>query len=73
MADALALSLTEKSKVTKQIVLYIEYDIENLKNNYQGQTINDHYGRKIPKSAHGKINLDYYTSSSKIIIQKYGY
>ena len=70
MADALALSLTEKSKVTKQIVLYIEYDIENLKNNYQGQTINDHYGRKIPKPAHGKINLDYYTSSSKIIIQK---
>ena len=70
MADALALSLTEKSKVTKQIVLYIEYDIENLKNNYQGQITNDNYGRKIPKPAHGKINLDYYTSSSKIIIQK---
>lgn len=30
----------------------------------------DRYGRKIPKSAHGSINLGKFTSSTKIIIDK---
>ena len=30
----------------------------------------DRYGRKVPKSAHGTINIDHKTSSTKIITEK---
>ena len=73
MADALALDLVDKQLVTDQIVLTIGYDIENLNNpklktKYQGEITYDHYGRKTPKHAHGTINLDLKTSSSKLIV-----
>ena len=32
----------------------------------------DHYGRTVPKPAHGSINLGSYTSSSKVILQAVG-
>ena len=72
MSESLALDLTQKNLVTNQMVLTIEYDIENLTNpyisqNYKGEITIDRYGRKVPKHAHGTINLDHYTSSSKII------
>ena len=35
---------------------------------YKGEITTDRYGRKIPKHAHGTINLDHKTSSSKIIM-----
>lgn len=71
MADSLSLDLVAKHLVTDQIVLTIGYDIENLTNNsnYDGEITIDHYGRKIPKHAHGTINLDHQTSSSKIIME----
>ena len=72
MADSLSLDLVAKNLVTDQIVLTIGYDIENLTNNdinYNGEIVTDHYGRKIPKHAHGTINLDHFTSSSKIIME----
>ncbi len=67
MADLLALDLVSKKIVTEQLVLTIGYDIDNITDDYNGEITIDHYGRAIPKSSHGTINLDYKTSSSKII------
>lgn len=74
MADLLALDLVEKNLVTKQLTLTIGYDIDNLTNLkirklYDGPVVKDHYGRDIPKHSHGTINLDYQTSSSKVIVE----
>ena len=74
MADALVLDLVDKGLVTDQIVITIGYDIENLtdptrRQKYRGEVVTDRYGRKIPKHAHGTINLGGYTSSTKKILQ----
>ena len=74
MTELLTLDLVKKKLVTNQIVLNIEYDIENLTNpeireKYNGEITIDRYGRKVPKHAHGTINLDHQTSSTKIIIE----
>ncbi|MGN0508489.1 MAG: DNA methylase, partial [Ruminococcus sp.] len=73
MTDSLVYDLVEKELETNQIVLTIGYDIENLANpqirdKYYGEITRDHYGRMIPKHAHGTTNLERYTSSSKVII-----
>lgn len=75
MADLLALDLVAKKLVTDQLVVTIGYDIDNLtdpylKQKYNGEITIDHYGRNVPKHAHGTINLDHKTSSSKIIVDK---
>lgn len=69
MADALSLDLAAKDLVTKQLVLTIGYDAENLTRqpSYSGEITLDRYGRKIPKNAHGTQNLEEYTFSSDII------
>ncbi len=68
MTDALVLDLVNKNLVTDQIVISIGYDVTNLKNGYDGETVIDYYGRPAPKSAHGSINLGEHTSSTKIIM-----
>ncbi len=73
MADALVLDLVDKQLATDQLVLTVVYDVENLtdpvrKANYHGEVERDRYGRLAPKSAHGSINLDGYTSSTKKIM-----
>lgn len=73
MADLLVYDLVEKGLVTDQIVVTVGYDIENLtdperRKNYHGAVVKDHYGRQIPKHAHGTINLDGHTSSTKKIM-----
>lgn len=73
MTDLLILDLVEKKLVTDQMVLTIGYDIDNLwapeiKGAYKGEVTTDHYGRKIPKPAHGSINLNCRTSSTRIIM-----
>lgn len=73
MTELLVLDLVEKGLVTNQIVLTIGYDIENLtndtiRNTYKGEIITDHYGRQVPKYAHGTTNLTRQTSSSKLIV-----
>lgn len=73
MTELLTLDLVKKNLVTNQIVLTVGYDIENLtdpfiKNLYKGEITTDRYGREIPKHAHGTINLDHKTSSTKIIM-----
>ena len=74
MTELLTLDLVEKNLVTNQIVLTVGYDIENLidpyiSNSYKGAITIDRYGRKIPKHAHGTINLDHKTASTKIIME----
>ena len=66
MTELLVLDIVSKGLVTNQMVLTVGYDIESAKN-YSGELTTDHYGRKIPKSAHGSINLEGYTSSAKAI------
>lgn len=71
MVEGLTLDLVDKGLVTKQIVLTIGYDIENLNHfntTYHGEITTDVYGRKIPKHAHGTANLKEYTSSTKRIV-----
>ncbi len=73
MSDLLALDLVSKNLVTNQLVLTVGYDIENLTNpeikrKYHGEVTSDHYGRNVPKPAHGTFNIDHYTSSSTVII-----
>ncbi len=55
--------------MTDQMVLDIGYDIENMKKGYRGSVHVDHYGRTVPKPAHGSVNLGKYTSSSKLILK----
>ena len=74
MADLLVLDLVDKGLVTNQIVLTVGYDIENLTDPkrskaYKSEVTTDHYGRKIPKHAHGTGNLGKYTSSTREILQ----
>lgn len=69
MTDLLVLDLVDKMLLTDQLVLTVEYDTANLtERNYSGLTATDRYGRKMPKPAHGSINLDEFTSSTKIIM-----
>lgn len=72
MLELLSLDLVEKHLVTNQIVLTVGYDIENLTNPeiasyYKGSVITDHYGRKVPKHAHGTANIGRHTSSTRMI------
>ena len=74
MADALALDLVEKRLVTDQIVVTVGFDIDNLtdpqrRRAYKGAIVQDPYGRQIPKHAHGSVNLDGFTSSSRKIME----
>jgi len=73
MADLLVLDLVDKGLVTDQIVVTVGYDIENLTDperskKYHGAIVKDHYGRQIPKHAHGTANLDGHTSSTRKIM-----
>ena len=74
MTDLMVLDLVDKKLVTDQLVLTVGYDIENLSNPnikklYKGKITTDQYGRSIPKSAHGSINLNRQTSSTKLIME----
>lgn len=74
MTEMLVLDLVSKNLVTDQIVLTIGYDRENLLDSsrmskYKGEFSFDQYGRKIPKHAHGTVNLDSYTSSTNVIVR----
>lgn len=75
MTDLLVLDLVDKDLVTDQLVLTLGYDISNLKdpaikNIYKGPVKTDHYGRQVPKHAHGTVNIELATSSTRIIMDK---
>ena len=69
MTDLLILDMVDKEVVTDQIVMAIGYDAENLsdpiiKAKYNGPIKTDYYGRAVPRSARGTINLPIATSSA---------
>ena len=73
MTDLLVLDLVDKGLMTDQVVLTVGYDVENLtdpriRRLYKGPVTTDHYGRSVPKHAHGSANLGKYTSSTKRIM-----
>lgn len=73
MTDLLVLDLVEKRLVTDQMVLTVGYDIDNLtdpkiRSRYKGEVTVDRYGRRVPKHAHGSVNLDRQTSSTQLIM-----
>ena len=75
MADGLALDLVRKGLAADQLVLTIGYDIQNLeeperRRRYHGEIKTDHYGRQVPKPAHGSIRLGSAVSSGKIFAEK---
>lgn len=75
MADAVSLDLLDKRLCTSQIVIDVGYDVASLtrpdiRNRYDGPVQVDRYGRSVPKSAHGTINIDSPTSSLTIITAK---
>ena len=74
MTDLLVLDLVDKGLVADQMVLTVGYDIECLTNpeirkKYRGPVTEDRYGRSVPKSAHGSINLGEATSSTETIMK----
>ena len=74
MADQLALDLSGKGLVAKKFTLTVGYDIRNLRdvnisNYYRGEIKKDHYGRPVPKHAHGTIDTEQFTCSARMITQ----
>ena len=69
MADSLVLQLTDKHLVTDSLTLDVGYDRENCdKGSYKGPVHIDHYGRAVPKGAHGSVRLDNATNLGSILI-----
>ncbi|MDE6168737.1 MAG: DNA methylase, partial [Acetatifactor sp.] len=73
MTDLLVLDLVDRGLVTDQVVLDVGYDIENLtdpgiRKLYKGPVSTDHYGRRVPKHAHGTANIGRRTSSTRLIL-----
>ena len=70
MTDQLILDMVAKGLVTNQIVLDVGYDRENMARGYDGPVHIDHYGRKVPKAAHGTVSLDKHTSSTRKLLRE---
>ncbi len=68
MTELLVLDLVEKGLVTDQIVLTVGYDHTGVPMDYDGKMETDRYDRRLPKQAHGSLNLGKYTSSTKKIV-----
>ena len=69
MIDNISLDLVSKHKITDTLVLTINYDYE-MNMDYNGERTFDHYGRYVPKNAHGSIKLPYKTSSVVVLMRK---
>ena len=73
MCDLLVLDMVDKGVATNQITLTVGYDVDSLKNPskpYLGEVTVDHYGRAVPKHAHGSRNFDRHTSSTEEIMSR---
>ena len=68
MADALALELFEKGLTTDHLTLTVGYDKDNP--GYKGVKVRDHYGREVPKPAHGSVKLKRRTNSGRVMGEK---
>ncbi len=60
--------------MTDQIILDVGYDIEKASpagrspRSTKGEVVRDHYGRQVPKPAHGSCPLGRQTDSLKLIM-----
>lgn len=73
MAEAVSYDLVSENLVTKKLTLTVKYDTSNLENHgqiYTGERKIDSYGRMAPKDSHGTINLNFNTSSTRILREK---
>ncbi len=73
MVESLSLDLVKQGYVSDQIVLTINYDVENIREKIDisdMETKQDFYGRTAPKPAHGTIHLEYKTSSTVMLKKK---
>ncbi len=69
MADELILQLAAEDLAADSVTLHIGYDRSSLTNTkYQGSIHIDHYGRAVPKPAHGTVRLKSPTSSAGKIL-----
>jgi DNA polymerase V len=73
MAEGMALDLVSKRLVTDQLVLTVGYDAEcltrpEIRAKYHGEITTNHYGKPVPKHAHGSLNFEKPTSSSRLIM-----
>ena len=55
-------------------MLTVGYDLKNLSDPerrrlYRGPVERDHYGREIPRAAHGSINLGHFTASTRELLE----
>lgn len=69
MTDQLVLELVEKDMMTDSLTLHVGYDrccADEKK--YQGMITKDHYGRSVPKPAHGTAAIGVATNSTKKIV-----
>ena len=53
MAEDLALDLLKKGKDSAFVQLYLSFDEENAGESYEGNLVQNHYGKRVPKSVHG--------------------
>ena len=72
MADQLALDLVEKRLLADRLTLLVGYDAANLadparRSRYEGPVRLNHYGKAVPKEAHGAVDLGGPTSSGAVI------
>lgn len=73
MCDLLVLDMVDKGVATNQMTLTVGYDAESLKDPskpYLDEVTMDHYGRAIPKHAHGSVNFGEHTSSTEEIMKR---
>lgn len=73
MTEQVVLELVDKGLATDQMVLTVSYDRSSLENPeirkaYKGEVTIDHYGRRVPKHAHGTANLERRSASTKVIV-----
>ncbi|MDE7388470.1 MAG: DNA methylase [Muribaculaceae bacterium] len=78
MADTLTLKLVGQRMATDHMTLTVSYDIVNLTDPnrraaYSGAVSTDHYGRAVPRKAHGSAKLQCgYTDSNQAIVSEAG-
>ncbi|MBR5337941.1 MAG: DNA methylase [Lachnospiraceae bacterium] len=70
MTDVMVLEMVEKGLVTDSFTLTVGYDRCNVDDgHFKGETKTDHYGRSVPRSAHGSFRLNAPTSSTRKIME----
>ncbi len=70
MAENLGLELAQKGMVTESLTMDLGYDRENVdRGRFRGEIHIDHYGRSVPKPAHGSIRLEDPTNLADLLIE----